>query len=157
MNKNLLVAAVVVAAVAAIGVWYFLGRGGKEEVKMQPSVPSAPEVGVTVAPIKTAEEIKVEKQVVSQLVTEVVVEASKFKFEPNVIRVPKGKTIKLTFKSVDGMHDLVMDEFNVRTRQLNAGEENVVGFVADRTGTFEYYCSVADHRARGMVGTVIVE
>lgn len=32
-----------------------------------------------------------------------------------------------------------------------------VTFVADTLGTFEYYCSVGNHRAQGMVGNLVVE
>ena len=32
-----------------------------------------------------------------------------------------------------------------------------VEFTVDKTGTFEYYCSVGQHRANGMVGNLIVE
>lgn len=32
-----------------------------------------------------------------------------------------------------------------------------VTFVADETGTFEYYCSVGNHRGQGMIGKLIVE
>jgi len=31
-----------------------------------------------------------------------------------------------------------------------------VEFVADQTGTFEYYCNMPGHRANGHVGTLIV-
>ena len=32
-----------------------------------------------------------------------------------------------------------------------------VTFIADQEGSFEYYCSVGNHREEGMVGTLIVE
>jgi uncharacterized cupredoxin-like copper-binding protein len=32
-----------------------------------------------------------------------------------------------------------------------------VQFVADKTGTFEFYCSVGNHRQMGMVGTLVVQ
>jgi plastocyanin len=32
-----------------------------------------------------------------------------------------------------------------------------VEFTPNIVGEFEYYCSVGDHRAKGMTGTIIVE
>ena len=70
--------------------------------------------------------------------------------------VNKGDTVKITVKNVNGTHDFKIDEFNVSTRTLNTGETQTITFVADKAGTFEYYCSVGNHRAMGMVGTLIV-
>lgn len=88
---------------------------------------------------------------------EVVVEGSSYKFVPNVIKVKKGELVRVTFKNAGGMHDFVIDELDVRTNQISDGEEEEVEFVADKAGTFEYYCSVGKHRAMGMVGKLIVE
>ena len=37
------------------------------------------------------------------------------------------------------------------------GQIDEVEFVVDKAGTFEYYCSVGNHRQMGMVGKLIVE
>ncbi len=58
---------------------------------------------------------------------------------------------------VQGFHDLVIDEFNARTAQLQTGQSEIIEFVADQSGEFEYYCSIGSHRAMGMVGKLIVE
>ena len=63
----------------------------------------------------------------------------------------------INFTSADGLHDLVIDEFDVRTERLRTGGTEYVMFVADKSGTFEYYCSVGSHRVNGMVGKLIVE
>ena len=70
--------------------------------------------------------------------------------------VNKGDTLKVTVKNMKGTHSLKIDEFNTSTRILNAGEEQTITFVADKTGTFQYYCSVGNHRAMGMWGTLNV-
>ncbi|MCA9371566.1 cupredoxin domain-containing protein [Candidatus Woesebacteria bacterium] len=81
-----------------------------------------------------------------------------FSFDPAEITVNKGDTVKIVFKSVEGNHNFVLDEFdNAKTDILGAGESETIEFVADRVGTFEYYCAVGNHRAMGMVGTLIVE
>ncbi len=96
-------------------------------------------------------------EAVTGTVAEVVVEGSNYKFSPATLKVKKGDTVKLAFKSTGGIHNLVIDEFGVETSQLGEGEEEEVEFVADKTGTFEYYCSVANHRAMGMTGKLVVE
>jgi len=80
-----------------------------------------------------------------------------FSFTPSEIRVKKGEKIKIVFKNEEGFHDWVIDEFNARTPQIQAGKTAEVEFTADKIGTFEYYCSVGDHRAKGMKGNLIVE
>ena len=90
-------------------------------------------------------------------VREVKVEGSPFKFVPAQIRVKQGDTVKVTFVNKESFHDFVLDEFDAKTKQLQAGSQETVTFVADKAGTFEYYCSVGNHRAQGMVGKLIVE
>lgn len=85
------------------------------------------------------------------------VTASNFSYDVPEIRVKQGDTVAITFINSEGFHDFNLDEFNVKTQQLQAGQEETVSFMADKVGTFEYYCSVGQHRANGMVGKLIVE
>jgi plastocyanin len=87
----------------------------------------------------------------------VVIDSQNFSFSEKEIRVKEGQTVQITLNDKDGFHDLVIDEFGVKTKRLNAGESDTITFVADKKGTFEYYCSVGNHRAMGMKGTLIVE
>ncbi len=80
-----------------------------------------------------------------------------FSFSVKEMRVKQGDTVRVTFTNKEGMHDLVLDEFNVRTKVLPAGESQTIEFVADQVGEFTYYCSVGNHRQMGMVGKLIVE
>ena len=73
------------------------------------------------------------------------------------IRVQQGDTVTINLTTSEGLHDWVVDEFNAATAIISGDEEASVTFVADTPGTFEYYCSVGNHRAQGMVGTLIVE
>ncbi len=82
---------------------------------------------------------------------------SNFEYDITEMRVQEGDTVTVTFRSVDGFHDWVVDEFNAATEKVSTGNETTVTFVADKAGTYEYYCSVGSHRANGMVGTLIVE
>ena len=75
---------------------------------------------------------------------------------PDII-VNEGDKVKIEFTSTEGFHDFVLDEFNAKTERVNAPGSSSVEFTADKKGTFEYYCSVGQHRANGMKGKFIVE
>ncbi len=85
------------------------------------------------------------------------VTGSNFSFDVKEMKVKKGDTVKVTFKNEEGMHDWRLDEFKAATKQIGEGKEDTITFVADKVGTFEYYCSVGQHRKNGMVGKFIVE
>lgn len=80
-----------------------------------------------------------------------------FYFDPDEITVTEGDTVRIVFTNEGGTHDWVLDEFNASTPRTQTGETVEVEFVADQAGTFEYYCSVGNHREMGMVGTLVVE
>ncbi len=85
------------------------------------------------------------------------VTGSSFAFAPNTLTVNKGDTVKIHFVNSGGMHDFVIDEFNARTSRIQGGQSEDITFVADKAGTFEYYCSVGTHRQMGMRGTLTVK
>lgn len=107
----------------------------------------------SIAPTEVVEE---KTQTNSTSVKEFNVEAVPFSFSPAAMVVNKGDTVRITVKNMNGTHDLKIDEFNVFTRTLKTGEEQTITFIADKVGTFQYYCSVGNHRAMGMVGTLTV-
>jgi plastocyanin len=74
------------------------------------------------------------------------------------IKLKKGDKVRIEFTSKQGFHDWVVDEFNAATKQVRESDGlTFVEFEANKTGTFEYYCSVGQHRANGMKGNLIVE
>lgn len=85
------------------------------------------------------------------------IEGGAFYYKPNEIRVKKGEKVKVVMKSVDMMHDFVIDELGVKMPIAKSGETGTVEFTADQAGTYEFYCSVGQHRAQGQVGKLIVE
>lgn len=85
------------------------------------------------------------------------VDGGNFYFTPSVIKVKKGDTVVINFKNDGGFHNWVLDEFNVTMDPIKGGATSTVQFVADKVGTFEYYCSVGSHRQMGMKGQLIVE
>ncbi len=82
---------------------------------------------------------------------------SNFAFSPSTITVKKGDKVRINFQSTGFNHDFVLDEFNVKTAVLTPGNSQTIEFTADKTGQFEYYCSVGTHRQMGMKGTLVVQ
>ena len=85
------------------------------------------------------------------------ISASNYAYSPEIIRVQNGQIVRIELSVVQGNHDWVVDEFDAATQVVTAGRTTAVEFWADQSGEFEFYCSVSDHRALGMVGTLIVE
>lgn len=145
MEKNQLIVAAVVGVVVLVGgVWFLSQRNNPAPVQTQ-NVTSSPQVGNS------------SSSATQTNVKEVTVSGSNFKFDPAEIRVKAGDKVKITFKNNGGIHDLRIDGLNVATKRLDSGESEAIEFTANKIGTFEYYCSVANHKAMGMVGKLIVE
>lgn len=90
-------------------------------------------------------------------VKEFTVKGQNFSFAPSMITVKKGDKVKITFENTSGYHDFKIDEYGVATKQTQAPSTEVLEFTADKAGSFEYYCSVGQHRSMGMKGTLKVE
>jgi plastocyanin len=84
------------------------------------------------------------------------VEAGSFYYTPDTITIKKGQPVKIVMTSVSMMHDFVIDELNVAMPIIQNGDTGEVEFTPAVAGTFEYYCSVGEHRANGQVGRLIV-
>lgn len=91
-------------------------------------------------------------------VREIRVEGSEFKFSLASLTLKKGEKIRLILGNTGEMkHDFVVDELNVRTKIINNGETDTIEFTPETAGTFEFYCSVGQHRTNGMKGMLTVE
>jgi len=88
---------------------------------------------------------------------EFTVTGKNFSFAPATMTVKKGDTVKITFVNSGGTHDLRVDGYNIGTKTLQAGQSETITFVADKSGSFEYYCSIGQHRQMGMKGTLTVQ
>lgn len=84
------------------------------------------------------------------------VEGGSYYYSPNIIEVQRGDSVRIVLTSVDMMHDFVIDEIDVKSDIVKSGETGVVEFTVDEVGEYEFYCSVGNHRAQGMVGTLVV-
>ncbi|OGD05464.1 hypothetical protein A2379_00700 [Candidatus Amesbacteria bacterium RIFOXYB1_FULL_47_13] len=144
----MIIGIVVVLGVAVAGV-LFATRGNNPSPEVSTSMPAVTETTPAVESAATDS---------SFLETaSVTVEGGNFYFQPNEIRAVLNEPLKIILTSKDGIHDFVIDEFNVKTTQIKDGETAEVEFIPDRPGTYEFYCSVGQHRVMGMKGTLIVE
>ncbi len=84
------------------------------------------------------------------------IEGSSFAFNPAAITVKTGDSVKITFKDSDGRHNLVIDGYDLSTKIIGPGATDTIEFTADKTGTFEYYCSLPGHKDQGMMGKLVV-
>ncbi|MDO8469980.1 MAG: cupredoxin domain-containing protein [bacterium] len=165
MNKT--IGIVVAVVVVAGGVWYALSRPSlaPDAVTESPAVPAAapsgngspvPEQQPGNANAAAGIDTSVSAGGSVGMTKDITVTGRSFSFSPSAITVKKGTVVRLTLKNAGGFHDFVIDELGVRTKQLADGTEETVTFTADKVGNFEYYCSVGNHRAMGMWGTLTV-
>lgn len=146
MKNNLFISVIVLALIG--GAVYFAMS------KSQSTTPAT----TSVSPTAVMEEKPTSEAMIEEgSVKEIVVEGSNFKFVPDTITVKKGEKTRIIFKSAGGMHDFNVDELGIKTKIINAGEEDAAEFTANEVGTFEFYCSIGNHRQMGMKGTLIVQ
>jgi heme/copper-type cytochrome/quinol oxidase subunit 2 len=62
--------------------------------------------------------------------------------EPAVIRANQGDTVRLLITSEDVAHGIRIEALGIDVAPIKAGKYQVVEFVADQSGTFEYMCSL---------------
>ena len=142
MNKKYILPLAVVAIVVILAAWFNSYN---------------PKAGAPSASVNEVATVVADANVSAGVVKEFTVTGNNFAFAPKTMTVKKGDTVKITFVNAGGNHDLRIDEFNATTKVIRGGAQETISFVADKTGSFEYYCSVGDHRVMGMKGTLIVE
>ena len=156
MNKGVIIG-IVIAVLVVAGIGGGLYVAGRSKIAPGPAITS-PSTSAAPDQNSIAEPTTAPADEVSGPVKEFTVTGSSFKFSPSTITVKKGDTVRVTFKDSGGpLHNFKIDEFDVATSQLGDEETEEVEFVADKSGTFEYYCSVGNHRAMGMVGKLVVQ
>lgn len=151
MKNTYIVLAILIVAIAGVVFWSQSQKAeapaqtGDTEININMPVPGAEDVDETIVESTPAP------------VKEFTVTGKNFSFAPAMITVKKGDKVKITFKNTQGFHDFKIDAYGVATVQKQAPFEEVLEFTADKVGSFEYYCSVGEHRAMGMKGTLKVE
>ena len=150
MQKKMMIV-LVVLVVLGLGAWYVSSK--KQTEKM-----GSEEVTASPSPAATTSESSTSGTAGMMQAKEIDVEGSEFTFSPSAITLKKGEPVRLLFKNTGKMpHDFVVDELSVRTKTITGGQTDTVEFKPDKAGTFEFYCSVGQHRQKGMKGTLTVE
>lgn len=160
-SMGLMIGGLVILGVVLVG-GYFLMSGNKKSAGMVDNKTSnSPTI---VLNDETTSEMPAEgsqtdetQEVMADEAGVVAVEGGSFYFKPNLIKAKVGVPVTIKFTSVGGMpHDFVVDEFNVKTEQI-ANDNLEFEFTPTSAGTFEFYCSVGNHRKMGMKGSLVVE
>lgn len=83
--------------------------------------------------------------------------AKQWEFVPNTITVNEGDRVRLSIASTDVSHGFALMQFGVNVK-LEPGETQTVEFVADKKGTYTYFCNVFCGHSHGqMKGTLVVQ
>jgi len=103
-------------------------------------------------------ESDVEEMVVEEVgeAREILVKGNEFKFSPASISVEKGENIRLVFENIGtSSHNFKIEGLGISTATIPGGETDTVNFVAEESGTYNFYCGVGNHRALGMEGELV--
>jgi heme/copper-type cytochrome/quinol oxidase subunit 2 len=66
--------------------------------------------------------------------------ASQWNFQPGTVRVNRGDTVTIDLESVDVVHGLYLDGYEIKTL-AEPGRPGVLTFVANRAGAFHFQCA----------------
>ena len=117
------------------------------------------EIVYKTVPTKTApaneEEVPVTDIYLGEAQVKVDMEVGNFFFKPNIIKAKAGNAIQVTFTKNSGTHDFVIDGTNANFTVTEGGKN--IFTAPSKPGSYPFYCSIGNHRAMGMVGTLIVE
>ncbi len=150
---NPLIWVVVIVLVVVGGGYYFMSANKKTSEPATKEVNTAPSIQKdSNSPVTSGSASKVTENIKT-----IEIEGGSFYFKPDKITVKVGDRIKILLKSVDKIHNLYIDEFNVKSSDAKSGEATTVEFTAGEKGSYEFYCAIGQHRAMGMKGTLIVE
>lgn len=85
------------------------------------------------------------------------VTAKKYEFSPNRITLKKGVPVILEFTTLDRMHGFSCPQLNLKTT-IEPGKKAQISFVPDKTGEFDFECSVfCGEGHENMTGKIVVK
>lgn len=88
------------------------------------------------------------------------ISAVEYKFSQTVINAKVDQKIVVTLHNDGAMvHDFTVEigSNKYATKILEPGMAETIEFTVDKTGEYDFYCSVAEHREEGMEGKLIVK
>lgn len=127
------------------------------EVKQEFPAPGTGDIEKAIVDGKTDLSTESEGKDIDSKVKEFEIKAKQWSFEPSVITINEGDIVKLSISSVDVTHGMRLAEFGV-SEILKPGEVVNVEFLANKKGTFSFFCTVPCGSGHGnMRGTLIVK
>ncbi len=88
--------------------------------------------------------------------TVITVEASKFKFSPNVIKLRQGETATLELVTKDRLHGFAVPDMNIRS-DIEPGQQHRITIKADKPGKYVFLCDLYCGEGHGkMLGVIEV-
>lgn len=157
MNPMLIAGIVVVVLLIAGGIFVASKKSSSTSEEAMHTATATPTMVPTTMPSVTSKAATPTAMVQGTATESITVDGGNYYFKPNKITVKKGDSVKITFVNDGGFHDFVLDGYNVKTDIIGSGKSQTVTFTADKAGTFDFYCSVGNHKAMGMAGTLVVQ
>lgn len=88
------------------------------------------------------------------------VDAFSFGYSSSTLNVSPGDVVTINLTNSGGKHDWVVDEISgAATAIINGGQTDSITFTVPQSAagkTYNFYCSVGNHRALGMQGDLVV-
>lgn len=148
-NKTILIGLGVLVAVGVAGFFLIYGKGGGSNLYNNSNV-----VNPTTVPTSAA----VQPSESGEVAKEMTIEGSEFKFSQSTINLKMGEKVSLTFKNTGAAsHNLSIPDLQVATRTIGFGESDTVVFTPNKTGAFDFMCTIVGHKDLGMKGQVVVK
>lgn len=91
------------------------------------------------------------------------IKTGEWSYEPKEVSVASSSAVSLTLEHVGSAsipHDIVFefaDGQSVASKRITGGQQDALAFTTPaQAGEYVFYCSVGNHRSRGMEGTLVV-
>lgn len=85
------------------------------------------------------------------------ISGNEFSYEPATISAKVGQLVTVTYTNAGKYpHNFVIDELGVTSQTIKPGQTDTFSFTPTKAGTFSFYCSLPNHREKGMVGEISV-
>lgn len=111
----------------------------KEVSQPQPTIPKIDIIAPPSLPEKPQYEPPPTMPTETGNTVEIQMEAKNYEFLPTEISANKGDKVKLTITAQNAGHTFTLPQFNI-DKELKLGEDEVIEFLADKEGTFVFYC-----------------
>jgi len=153
MNRNAIIGIVVVLVVLVGG--FMLFKNMQTPDQGTPAAPTDQSTQATSAPAMT--DTTASGAATTGTVKEVTISGSNLNSPLQQSPSTKATPLKSLSQIPEECTMSCLMTFSAGSKTIQSGATDTFQFVADKAGTFQYYCSVGNHKAMGMVGTLTVQ